>query len=258
MSGKYAKKKNNPVLLTVLVIFLVAAAAAVALLKMSGDAGDVAPTGPDTAATTAPSEEHTQPVTEEPTEAPTELPKPEGIDLGNGMVITNVGAYSGAYVEDGTDEQVTDVMMIEVYNYGVEAIQYAEISLGDAEFVLTTLPVGEKMIILEKSRMAFDENADYSQAEARNVARFQVPMSLCSDKIQIQELNGALNISNISGQDIQGDIFIYYKNVSDDMLLGGITYRARIAEGMEKNGVRQILANHYTIDGSRVMFVTCG
>ena len=258
MSGKYAKKKNNPVLLTVLVILLVAAAAAVAMLKMSGDAGDVAPTGPDTAATTAPSEEHTQPVTEEPTEAPTELPKPEGIDLGNGMVITNVGAYSGAYVEDGTDEQVTDVMMIEVYNYGVEAIQYAEISLGDAEFVLTTLPVGQSVRVLEKNRMAVPESAEFDVLETRNVAFFQNPMSLCTDKLQIQMLDGAMNIRNVSGEDIQGDIFVYYKNVSDGVLMGGITYRAHLTDGLKADEVRQVLANHYTIDGSRVMFVTCG
>ena len=258
MSGKYAKKKNNPLLLAVLIIVLVAAAVAVAVLKMPG--GEAS--GSDPVSTTVPGEEQTQPVTAEPTEAPSELPKPNGIDLGNGLIITKVAGYTGAYVEDGSDEQVSNVLMIEVFNYGVDPIQYAEISLavGDktAEFTMTTLPVGEKMIVLEKNRMAFDQSLEPGQAEARNVARFQVPMSLCSDKIQIQELNGALNISNISGQDIQGDIFIYYKNVSDDMLLGGITYRARIAEGMEKNGVRQILANHFTTGDSRIVFVTCG
>ena len=258
MSGKYAKKKNNPVLLTVLIIVLVVAAAAVAVLKMSGDEGGVTPTGPDTAATTVPGEEQTQPVTEEPTEAPTELPKPDGVDLGKGLVLTGVSPYSGVYVEDGTDDQVTDVLMIEVYNYGTEAVQYAEISLGDAEFVLTTLPVGETMFVLEKNRAAFDDDADYSQAEARNVAFFQNPMSLCSDKIKLQELDGAMNIMNISGQDIQGEIFVYYKNVSDDALLGGITYRIRIEGGMQADEVRQILANHFTTGGSRVMFVTCG
>ena len=258
MSGKYAKKKNNPTLLVALIIVLVVAAAAVAVLKMSGDEGSVTPTGPDSAATTVPGEEQTQPVTQEPTEAPTELPKPDGVDLGKGLVITKVGPYSGVYMEDGTDDQVTDVMMIEVYNYGVEAVQYAEISLGNAEFVLTTLPVGEKMIVLEKSRMAFDENADYSQAEARNVAFFQTPMSLCTDKLQIQVLDGAMNIRNISGETIQGDIFVYYKNISDGALLGGITYRARLENGLKADEVRQILANHFTTDGSRIMFVTCG
>ena len=257
MSGKYAKKKMKPVLIAALIIVLVVAAAAVAVLK-SGQSGDVTPTDSDVAATTVPGEEQTQPVTQEPTEAPTELPKPDGIDLGSGMVITSVGPHSGAYVEDGTDDQVDNVLMIEIYNYGTEAIQYAEINLGDAEFVLTTLPVGETVRVLEKNRLVFTGSTELGNLETRNVAFFQNPMSLCADKIQLQELDGAMNIMNISGQDIQSDIFVYYKNVSDDMLLGGITYRVRLEGGMKANEVRQILANHFTPGDSRVMFVTCG
>ena len=198
----------------------------------------------------------------EVTEAPTELPRPEGIDLGSGLVITEIGPYSGPYLEDGTDEQVSDVLMIVVYNYGTAPIQYAEISLaaGDetASFTMSTLPVGEQMLVLEKERMAFDENVEYTQAAASNVAQFQQPLSLCQDKIQIQSLDGAMNIVNISGQDITGEVIVYYKNIADGMLQGGITYRVRFAEGMKKDEVRQIMTNHYSSSGSRVMFVTCG
>ena len=265
MSGKYAKKKNNPVLIVVLVLVLIAAAVAVAVMQDRNPGSDpIATTVPDETGGEVQNvtEEVTENVTEEVTEAPTELPKPEGIDLGSGLAITEVSAYSGAYVEDGSDEQVSDVLMIQVYNYGTAPIQYAEISLaaGDktASFTLTTLPVGETMMVLESSRMTFDKKAEYTEGEARNVAEFKTPMSLCTDKIQIQSLDGALNIINVSGQDIAGDVFIYYKNVSDGKLVGGITYRVRVADGMKTNEVRQIISNHYSDDGSRVMFVTCG
>ena len=260
MSGKYAKKKNNRVPVILLVLILAAAVVAVAMMQ-GGEAGDPVPT-------TVPTEADgqvpggTEAGTEEVTEAPTELPKPEGIDLGSGLVITDVAPYSGPFLEDGSDEQVSDVLMIVVYNYGTAPVQYAEIRMaaGDktANFTLSTLPVGEYMMVLESGRMAFDEKAEYTQAQVQNVAKFQEPMSLRQDKIQIQSMDGALNIINVSGQAIVGDVFVYFKNVSDGMLCGGITYRVRVAEGMKTNEVRQIISNHYSDTGSRVMFVTCG
>ena len=259
MSGKYAKKKNNRFPVILLILLLVAAAAAVVIMQ-TRDGGEAnSPSGTEPVSTT---ESTATEQTEAATEKPTELPMPDGIDLGNGLVITDVGSYTGAFVEDGTDEQVSDVLMIEVYNYGVAPVQYAEISLATgnetANFTLSTLPVGETMRVLEKTRMAFDENAEYTQAAAQNVAQFQKPMSLCQDKIQIQSLDGAMNIVNISGQDITGEVIVYYKNIADGMLQGGITYRVRFAEGMKKDEVRQIMTNHYSSSGSRVMFVTCG
>ena len=259
MSGKYAKKKNNRVPVIVLALVLVLVAAAVAIVVMQG--GEA---GPETVPTTVPTEPQSQEqnVAEEVTEAPSELTKPDGIDLGSGLVITEIGPDSGPYLEDASDEEVSDVLMIVVYNYGTDPIQYAEISLaaGDetANFTMSTLPVGERMMVLEKDRRAFDENTEYTQAAAGSVAKFQQSLSLCKDKIQIQTLDGAMNIINISGQDINGEVIVYYKNVSDGMLMGGITYRVRFADGMKKDEVRQIMTNHYSSSGSRVMFVTCG
>ena len=262
MSGKYAKKKNNRGGMVALILILAALAVAVTVALMNRDGGEVSPDGTDPVSTTAPTEAQQQTDSTEPTETPTELPKPEGIDLGKGLIITDIGGYSGAYVEDGSNEEVSNVLMIEVYNYGVSPVQYAEISLnaGDqtANFAMTTLPVGESIVILESSRMAFDKNAAYAQAEARNVADFNTPMSLCQDKIQIQALDGAMNIINVSGKDIDGEVAVYYKNVIDGQLFGGITFRVRLTDGMKADEVRQILASHFSASDSRVMFVTCG
>ena len=263
MSGKYAKKKNNRGLVIAVILALLAAAvAAVVLLSDElGIGGEF-----ESISVTLPTEAQTQPateeVTEEPTEAPTELPKPEGIDLGQGLVITDVSSYSGPFVEDGSDEQVSDVLMIVVYNYGVEPVQYAEIAMaaGDetASFTLTTLPVGERMTVLESGRMAYDAGLEYTQAEAVSVAHFLSPMSLCQDKLMVQGLDGVLNIMNVSDEDITGEVAVYYKNGSEDLLCGGITYRVRIAEGLQSGEIRQIVSDHFSASGSRLMFVTCG
>ena len=42
-----------------------------------------------------------------------------------------------------------------------------------------------------------------------------------------------LNVPNISDEDIPGDVVVYYKHASADMLYGGITYRVTISGGIK-------------------------
>ena len=81
-------------------------------------------------------------------------------------------------------------------------------------------------------------------------------MSIHADVLKLQGLDGALNITNISGEDITGDIVIYYKNSSSDMYYGGITYRVRLEGGLKDGEIRQIMSDHYSTSGSEVLFVT--
>lgn len=182
--------------------------------------------------------------------------------LDGGLKITNVGAYAGIYMEDGSNDVVSGVLMLVVTNLGDTAIQYAEITLptegGDAMFKLSTLPAGESCVLLEQTRMAHTGNEDISKATADNVAIFQEPLSLCEKQLQIQALDGIMNVVNISGEDIARDIVIYYKNAAADLYYGGITYRVRLTGGMKNNEIKQLVANHFSDSGSKIMFVTIG
>lgn len=85
--------------------------------------------------------------------------------LDGGLEITRYGKYIGLYMEDGSDEFVTNVMMIEIYNGGASAVQYAKITLtdpaGDAVFTLTTLlPDAEAEDDLVKAVLAEYEVAE--------------------------------------------------------------------------------------------------
>lgn len=183
-------------------------------------------------------------------------------DLGYGLKIVNAGAYTGIYMEDGTDEIVTGVLMLTVEHTGSDTIQYAEITLptenGDACFSLSTLPAGESVVLLEQSRMAHTGREDISAAVAANVAVFTDALSLHEDTLKLQVLDGAINVTNISGEDISGDVVIYYKNASSDMLYGGITYRVRIEGGIKADEIKQLMGGHFSASGSRIMFVTVG
>lgn len=182
--------------------------------------------------------------------------------LGSEVYITNLHKYTGAYMEDNSNEVVTDVLAIEITNSGEEYIQYMEILLTDGEttatFVLSTLMPGDTVLVLEQNRMAYSDAPAFTSASSRNVALFRQEPSLCEDKVEIQCLNGVLNITNVSGEDIEGDIVIYYKNQINGVFYGGITYRLRIQGGLKAGEIRQGAAAYFNTSNSTVVFVTIG
>lgn len=263
MSAKYARKKKKSgkrvALWIIIVLLAVVLIAAVLLAWGLYKTEEPEPVQTDPPAPTETVPPATQSMVDEIL-LETDVFSP--IELDRGLLITDIGKYTGVYMEDGTDEVVSGVLMLVVKNTGEQAIQYAEISLpsngGEAKFTLSTLPAGESCVLLEQSRMEYNGFEDVSMAEATSVAVFKESLSLQEDKLQLQVLDGALNVVNISGADIEGDIVIYYKNAASDLLYGGITYRVRIEGGMKADEIKQIMASHFSDSGSRIMFVTVG
>lgn len=259
MGNKNANKNNRAlkILICVLAAVLLAEVIFVAYLDSRQTPSDPAQ-NPELPTQTQPAEE--------PTPAPTE-PGPTleaqeeiNINLGYGLAITEVGKYTGAYVEDGSDEFVTGVLMLRVTNTGGQDIQYAEITMalseGEAKFSLSTLPVGKTVILLEQSRLAWDAGQDYAYAVMSNVVAFNESLSLHEDRLQLQALEGGLNVTNISDEDITGDIVIYFKNAQMGLYYGGITYRMRLEGGLKAGQLQQIMSEHFSESGSEIVFIT--
>ena len=187
------------------------------------------------------------------------LPESFLADLGNGLKIADIGEYTGMYMEDGTDEIVSGVLMMIVKNTSDKTLQYAAFTMpageNDAKFELTTLPAGQSAVLLEKSRMAFDKDFDYATAVADNTAFFPEEPTKMEDTVKVQFLDGVINVTNISDSDIEGEIVIYYKNSAADLYYGGITYRSRVTGGLAKGETRQIAGGHASKTGSALMFV---
>ncbi len=179
------------------------------------------------------------------------------IALDNGLQITDFGAYTGAYMEDGTDAVVSNVLMIIVENTSEEALQYGKIQLhyGDsaADFLVTTLPAGQKVVLLEQSRMACP-NAMPDSAETHDLV-FVPQLELYEDIFEISAAKGSITVKNISENAITGEIYVYYKNSAQDLLYGGITYRVKV-EGLEPGESKQAVAAHYNPNGSTILMVT--
>lgn len=188
-----------------------------------------------------------------------DMEKIEEVELADGLVITHKGSYSGKFWEDGSDEELSDIYSIQVENRGTKVLQYAELTVeleeGQAEFSLSTLPIGEKVVLLEKNKLEY-QDGDIKSAVAENVVFFQDGISMYEDIFEISGLDGALNIKNISDKDISGDVFIYYKNYDSDMFYGGITYRARVEGGIAAGEIKQVMTSHYLQEGSILMMIT--
>lgn len=181
--------------------------------------------------------------------------------LNKKLKIEKIGGYSGIYMEDGTDEVVSDILMMMVTNVSDEAIEYAEIQLAledkTAYFAASVLPAGKSVVLLEKNRMGYDPDVNYSKAAAEcvNMAMFKQELSLQEDKLEIQLLDGVINVTNISDEDITQTIILCYKNVSEDIYYGGIAYRIKLEGGLKAGEIRQIMASHFDQPGSEIVFV---
>ena len=182
--------------------------------------------------------------------------------LKNDLEVLDVGDYTGIYMEDGTDELVTGILMMKIVNNGEDTVEYArftmEIDGETAEFTLSTLKPGETVVLLEKNRMAYDKTADYASVEivCENLALFREPLTNREDKLRIQILDGAVNVINISDEDIPGHISIYYKNKAAGIYYGGITYRITLENGLKAGEICQMMASHFSDTGSEIVFVT--
>ena len=201
--------------------------------------------------------------TTEPAAEPESQTDPESrfaFELDENLAIIRVGGYTGAYMEEGSDDLVSGVMMIVVSNHGEETLPYAQITLSggsdDAVFKLSTLKPGETVVVLETNRKEYHTNDSYTSASVANVVYFAEPVSMYEDVLEIQPLDGGFNISNISDQDITGKITIYFKDTADGIFYGGITYRGSITGGMKAGEIRQVMSENFSASGSAVVFIT--
>ncbi len=179
------------------------------------------------------------------------------MDLGRGLRIASVGKYAGIYLEDGSNDAVSDLMMVVLQNQNSKDLQIARISLtfGDktAEFEVTNLPAGETVVVLEKNRMAYTD-VKCNQATLSNVAFFPEAMSLCEDQLEITGQKGKLLVKNLTDTTM-GEIYIYYKSTAPNALYGGITYRAKIDAGVEAGAMASVNSLHYDPSNTRIVNV---
>lgn len=182
-----------------------------------------------------------------------------GISIGRDLVITEAKSYAGIFFEDGSDEIVSDVLMLIVANNGDQTIQLADFSVlaedrSKYNFRITTLLPGCKTTVLESSRAPYSKDIHLISASMENLAVFPEEPNLCEDMLSFEYDDYLIKVKNISDREFTGGR-VGYKNAASDLYIGGITYTVSIptlAVGEET----ALSARHFVKETSKLVFVT--
>lgn len=174
---------------------------------------------------------------------------------GTGLVIDRIDSYSGVFIEDGTDEEVTDIFAVHVQNQSDNNVEYSNIILEingkPLNFKITDLPAGSGITVLESSRAAWEDGTPgYVDNQTAYIDAFDM---LNSDTgVVIGDDNG-ITVTNLTDEEIPC-LRLFYKFVKDGEYLGGITYTAKI-DNLAAGDSVTIYPSHFAKDGSQVMMV---
>ena len=182
-----------------------------------------------------------------------------GTDLGDGITLISIEPYSGAFVEDGSDDPVEDIISIVIKNTGDKPVQMIDIGIetdnGDAQFIATTLFPNSSVVVLEKNRMKYPGSGKFGVAKINQIGRFIEEPSFYSDKFEVRGGDGTITVKNLTSEDVTGKVVVYYKTIRDGRYFGGITYQATLDGGIPAGSTVLSAANHFRIDRSRLVFV---
>ena len=152
---------------------------------------------------------------------------------GNGLDFTPVFAYSGAYVEDGSNEELSNVAAIRVKNSSDRLIRYLELAAetdgGELHFTCTTLLPGRTALLQETSRAPFT-GGETKTVRSVGETDFEEALTLYPDTFQLAVKGNVLTLKNVSAAPVAGEVFVYYKRADTEGYVGGITYRVRFAD----------------------------
>lgn len=181
--------------------------------------------------------------------------------LSNGCEILEIKGVSGTFPEDGTDMEKENVAALVIRNGTDQHFQLmnlvVETDQGKFEFQLTTFFADSIMTVFEKNACPFREKMKIQSVRLTRSVEFAPPPTVYPEVFEITVHDSVLNIKNISGSDIDSDIYIYYKSVDDNSdWYGGITYRTGVQGGLKNNELRQLPASHFRSGKSKVVFVT--
>lgn len=256
---KRSSARTTVFVILVAVLILVAAIAAVLLLtkdqQKQGQPADTEP-APETTA--------------EPAFAPAEpmdfaVPGfTQIMDANVGQVdpslrVRYIGSFSGDYMEDGSDEPVENVLAMIVENTGDDWIEDAELTLPcgsqTAHFHVSGMINGSMALLLAQDRVTYTAGAQFGNPACGPVAKPIDKVFDYSADFALYVVDGFVNLENVSEKACDSDVCVYYKNVKNGLLWGGITYMVRFNGPVASGEIRQLQASHFTEADSQIVYL---
>ena len=176
---------------------------------------------------------------------------------GSSLIIERINPYDGLFLEDGSDQEVSNIMAMVLRNTGDTCIEYANIIVEcegtKLQFTASSLAPGSAAIVLEANRKQFSEGT-YTKCSAEISEVEELEMS--QDKVQVEDNpEGGIRITNISQEEIPC-IRIFYKFYMSDMdaYVGGITYTAKVVD-LKAGQSCVVKPSHYLQGYSKIVMV---
>ena len=143
-----------------------------------------------------------------------------GVIVDSWLKITAIDEYNGRLAVIAENVSDTDV------EYALLTVKTKKETLT---FNISALLSGTKAVLLCNQSVGSDPAESYTAWKTDNKIFFEKTPVMNEEKFEIAVTNGSVSLKNISGKDIDSDIFIYYKDKKDDLVNGSITYKIRIA-----------------------------
>ena len=168
---------------------------------------------------------------------------------------TLAAGYDGAFLEDGTDDEVKNVLALLFVNTSDKDVQYAEYAFAvdgkPISFKVSDLPAGQQCVVLEASRHQRN-TSEVLELISRVVA--QVDMLPGSDKVlPVINDDNTITLMNTTQEELPV-VRVFYKYFYEDenSFVGGITYTAT-ATKVPAGGSVTIAPSHFEANASVIM-----
>lgn len=193
-----------------------------------------------------------------PETLPTEASKPQGLTfphtLASGLVVEGTVNYTGTFFEDGSDEQVSDVTALMLYNPQQQMVRFGAVALEQEGqqlyFFVYCLPAGGRCLILEKQRSSYQESA---VTDCRELSiRWQSDQR--DEQVRYVGFGESLTVVNHSSQ--RRSITVWYKHYDHEKecYLGGVAYSAYYFM-VAPQEQRSLTPSHYHAGSSKVVAI---
>ncbi len=136
-------------------------------------------------------------------------------------------------------------------------VEYALLTVktksGELTFNVSALLRGTKAVLLCNEEVGSDPAEVYTAWQTKDKIIFENPPAMNDGELEIKVLDGSVSVRNISGKDIESDIYIYYKDKKDDLVNGSVTYKFRV-DGLKADSQTYVKAPELNENNCRVIF----
>ena len=176
---------------------------------------------------------------------------------GTDLVIERFAGYSGVFIEDGSDSDISGVAAMVLKNQGSTNVEYVDITMNRddqaLQFKASAIPAGATVVVQEASQQSFGHGT-YSNINAQVAYRETFEMS--EDQVKVEDTgDNSLKVTNLTGADIPCvRIFYKYYMEDEDAYVGGIAYTAKLTN-LAAGESQVITPSHYAGSSSKVVMV---